>query len=1417
MNSGFQQVLDQIRVEAGSHTAQGRTFERLMKRYLRQDPLYADRFSNVWLWSEWAALRSEFVGQDTGVDLVAEEREGGYCAIQSKFHGPKTRISKPALDSFIAASAREPFTARMVIDTGASWGQTAERTVEALRPPCQVLRFNDLADRPVDWPDLGREEPEALQWRADAFRLRPHQRQAMKAVLNGFAGHSRGKLIMACGTGKTFTALAIAEELAGVGQNVLYLVPSISLLQQSMREWAEKRTVPHRYVGICSDTRAGRNDEDASLRELEIPVTTDLDAIVKVLGELRPRALTAVFCTYQSLALVEQAQDQGAPPFDLVLCDEAHRTTGVERQAEKTSPFVLVHNAQRIRASKRLYMTATPRIYTAGAKTKAAEHSVEVFSMDDEATYGPEFHRLPFSTAVHQDLLADYKVVVLAISEQHADVILQGHRNSDDDEINLDDTAKIIGCWQALQNPENLPAGDSSIRPLGRAIAFTDTIKSSRRLAMHWPGLIEQAVSALPESKHNGLLKCETQHVDGKSNALERKASIEWLKGDSAGACRILSNARCLSEGIDVPALDAVLFMSPRNSQVDIVQAVGRVMRKAKGKRYGYIVLPVAVPPESDDPAKVLNDNERFAAVWGVLRALRSHDDRFDAEINQIDLNKEPPRRIIIGGDGGSLGPFLPFPPLDLPPGALYAKIVDKCGDRKYWESWAKDVAAIFSRLVVRITGLLESPHNSTLLEWFDAFHGELRSSLNTSITRQNAIDMLAQHILTRPVFEALFEQYNFASNNPVSAALDGLRRDFSEFGLENETRDLENFYDSVRLRVRGLDNSAARQQVLMELYEKFFAIALKKEVDRLGMVFTPIEVIDFILYSTDSVLRNEFGRSLSEAGVHVLDPFTGSGIFLVRLLQSGLIRCEDLARKFREELHANEIVLLAYYIAAVHIEEAYHSRQGEDTEYEPFKGIVLTDTFNLQADNKGFPKDWLPGNSERAERQQKMPIQVIVGNPPWSAGQRSSADNNPNVAYPDLEQRVADTYVRRSRATLKNSLYDYYKMAIRWATDRIGDQGVVAFVSNGSWIDGNADSGVRACLAEEFSSIYVLNLRGNARTSGDRRRSEGGNLFGEGSRAPVAITILVKNPDAEHPGCCIRYRDIGDYLKREDKLQMLRNWSSVDGIDDWEEIIPDQHSDWVGQRDPAFERLYPLGSKAAKAGEGTEETIFQLYSRGYATSRDAYIYNFSKEHCAENARNMVADYMAAMCELKEIKDPDVKFEQIVMQHSSHTRWDKNLKDNLRRGKEVVYSRANTWIAQYRPFVKQYCYLDYILANSKYQQDKIYPPPPTQNLRLNATSRGNRTICVPGVGATKGFSALMVGVMPDLEMISKGQGFPRYRYERKIVLSASRESVPPSPFQSSLLSECQTYTSSNSVSASPAGFILPPPPPRNFR
>ena len=1360
VNLGFQSVLNHIRENARSERQKGDYFERLMQKYFTEDPDYKEQFSEVYLWKEWAQLRTDFDGTDIGVDLVAQEHDGGYCAIQCKCYAPDTRISKPAIDSFISASASETFTSRILVNTGGELGENALRTIEPLGEKFRIIRFRDLEESHFEWPDLSIQQPEQLTYKQRKFHLKDHQKEAFDDVMNGFKASDRGKLIMACGTGKTFTALKIAEEIAGTEGRVLYLVPSISLLSQAMREWSEQRGVPHSYIGICSDTRAGDTTEDSSIQELKIPVTTHPSEISRALHKPDTGKMTVVFCTYQSLPIIEESQNNGAPQFDIIFCDEAHRTTGVDKPGDKTSHFVLVHDADRIRANKRLYMTATPKLYTENARKQAADYNVEVFSMDDEEKYGPQFHWLPFSKAVELGELSDYKVAIFGISEHEVNAKLAGNTGKYGSEININDATRIIGCWRALQNPENKEKDDETLRPLKRVIAFTNRIDESKALKTYWNQIIEDALEKLPEEEHPTNFSCETEHVDGTVHALNRKARLDWLKNensgdgnnDDEGVCRILSNARCLSEGIDVPALDAVIFYKPRKSHIDVVQAVGRVMRKAPGKQFGYVILPVAIPDDKD-PAAALNDNERFSNVWSVLNALRSHDDRFDGQINSIDLNKELPDSIVIGGDPDWDAEQLSLLPIEIPVEAILSKIVEKCGDKRYWENWAKDVAEIFDRLVDRIQNLLDNPENVALSKRFESFHDELKKTINTSITRENAIDMMAQHILTSPVFDALFVDYDFSSGNPVAIALDNLQQDFAEFGLESETRDLQGFYDSVRSRVSGVKSSHGRQEVLSDLYEQFFKKALKKEAERLGIAYTPIPLVDFVLHSVNDVLQEEFGKTISDEGVHVLDPFTGTGTFLVQLLQSGLIQPEDLMRKYREELHANEILLLAYYIASVNIEEAFRGQRGGDSDYEPFNGIILTDTFNLNKSEKPtlFPKERMVENNERAENQQKLPIQVIIGNPPWSAGQKRETDDNPNIEYPELEQRVSDTYVEYSTAKSKKNLYDTYKMAIRWASDRVNRQGIIAFVTSGSWIDGNADSGIRACLADEFSLVYVLHLRGNAYTSGERRRAEGGNVFGGSSRSPVTITILVKNQGATHEGCKIHYRDIGDYLTQENKLEALCEAVSIQGFSDWQTITPNTHYDWIEQRSDAFAQFYPLGSDEARDGKA-DDTVFQLFSKGYKTARDPYIYNFSRENCAKTALLMTQNYLAAISELEE--NPTLTKDEAARRHSANIKWDKELKNKLKGKKKTEFKKRHIRKVVHRPFVATNCYADHTFIGRKYQMGQIFPD----------SSSENRVICVPGKGTKKSFSVLVTDTVPDVSFNDACQCFPRWRY-----------------------------------------------------
>ena len=1375
----FDEALTILRDRATDLFGMGRSFERLMQAALTREPgILGDRFERVWLWNEWP----DRDGPDTGIDLVAEEREGGLCAIQCKFFDPHRPVPRKAIDSFLAKSEPARYTSRLIINTGGVIQRNALRTLQDSPKPCRVLDAAELNGWDVDWLRFV-DDPENLEFRTrEPYTPHPYQQEAVDKVCEGLAVHDRGQLILPCGTGKTAVTLWIAERTVGLGGRVLYLVPSIALMAQTMREWSAQKRLPLRYLGICSDTRAGRNDEDASLLELDHPVTTDPEKIQAGLGKERPEALTAVFCTYQSLPLVAAAQAKGAPAFDLVVCDEAHRTTGVEdagvnrKDNRKISPFRLVHDASRIRARKRLYTTATPRIYTSAAQSRAAANrELEVYSMDDGSVYGPVLYRMAFSEAIEGDWLTDYRVIILTLKPGQVSLALENLLATEQESgLNLDDAVKLLGCWDALADPEGALSdrnvtGDMH-NPLLRAITFTNTIRTSKLVETHWQDVVDIVRQQTDEEHRASLLPLAVQHVDGTQNSLDRQRKLAWLQTeetDDRARCRVLTNARCLTEGVDVPALDAVLFLAPRRSQVDVVQAVGRVMRKAEGKRMGYIVLPVVIS-EDEDPTRALDNNKTFQVVWSVLRALRSHDDRFDLEINSLDLNRRPSRRIKIinggGGDGngdGSGGDHgddsISQLALDLvyeiPPGAIYAKVVEKCGDRKYWPQWAEDVARIADRIRTRVAGLLHDPERITLHRSFRTFLGDLRHALHRELREEDVVAMIAQHLVTGPVFRALFADYDFAGRNPVSRALNRLVELLEAEGLENETRDLEPFYESVRQRARALDNAEARQKVLLELYERFFRVALRKDAERLGIVYTPVEVVDFILHSADHALRRHFGRRLTDGDVHILDPFTGTGTFIVRLLQNPeLIRDGDLERKFAKELHANEIVLLAYYIAAINIEEAYHGRRGMGREYTPFEGIVFTDTFNLDEGEGRFPES-LPVNSRRVQRQRDRDITVIVGNPPYSVGQKSATDDNPNVSYPQLEQRVRDTYVSRSTTTIQVSLYDSYKLAIRWASDRIGEQGVVSFVTNGSFIDGNAENGLRACLADEFSHLYVFNLRGNARTSGELRRKERGNVFGSGSRTPVAVMVLVRDP-AHQGERRIHYKDIGDYLSREEKLEIVGERGSIAGIPDWQTIVPDEHHDWLDQRDPAYRNFIPLGSKEAKRKNSSDPGIaVRFYSRGICTNGDAWIWNFSSSKLTHQIQDLIVHYHQQRQHVESGK-------MSVAEATRNTwpdriRWHDGLKRQLERNQDIQFRSDTLRLGMYRPFIKQHLCFDKQLIWSAYQLPSMFPTPDALN----------QVIGVTGKGSSKPFSVLMSDVIPDIQVIFNGQWFARWHYQ----------------------------------------------------
>jgi predicted helicase len=1398
----FDNILDKYRKISFSERDKGDRFERLMQAYLQTDPLYTYQLKKVWLWNDFPG-RKDFGGKDTGIDLVALTHEGDYWAIQCKCYQVDATIDKPSVDTFLSTSSREflndsgqttRFAHRYWISTTNHWGPNATEAINNQNPPVTRVNLYHLQEAKVDWGKLDQGISGELS-RTKQKDLKPHQNTALGNAHEYFKKADRGKLIMACGTGKTFTSLRIAEhETKGKGF-ILFLVPSIALIGQALSEWSSDAKEPINAICICSDpaiTRKRSKNDDTdnfSVVDLALPASTDVKSIVKQLKTARSskhKGMTVVFSTYQSIEVISKAQKEfikaeaASGIFDLIICDEAHRTTGVTLSQEDSSDFVKVHDNKFIQAKKRLYMTATPRLFSDDAKSRAAQAEAVLCSMDDSALYGEEIYRIGFGEAVEHDLLSDYKVLILTLNENDIPPAVQKIISNNESEINTDDASKLIGCINALSKQI---LGDEGIikatdpDPMRRAVAFCPTIIGSKAITASFNTTTESYINSLPSEKKGQMVSVSSRHIDGTMSAPQRDELLGWLKSTDTetNECRVLTNVRCLSEGVDVPSLDSVMFLSARNSQVDVVQSVGRVMRKSPGKKYGYIIIPVVVPVDVEAD-KALDDNERYKVVWTVLNALRAHDDRFNATVNKIELNKKKPDQIHVIGteysfDEGAPVPkaadsqdgygsdisrqlYLQFEQLQ---GVVFARMVQKVGTRGYWEQWAKNVAEIAERQIERINRLIKEGDKHKKV--FADFLAGLQKNINPSITQPEAVEMLSQHIITKPVFEALFKDYSFVKNNPISQSMQKMLDLLEAQAIEKDTAVLDKFYESVRMRASDIDNAEGKQRIIIELYDKFFKTAFPKMVEKLGIVYTPVEVVDFIIHSVNDVLKKEFDRSLSDENIHILDPFSGTGTFITRLLQSGLISKEDLPRKYQSEIYANEIVLLAYYIAAVNIENAYHDIMG-GADYTSFDGICLTDTFQLgeSEDGEKLFSEMFPHNSERVMNQKKAPLRVIIGNPPYSVGQKSANDNAQNQKYEKLDARIAQTYAAGTDATNKNALYDSYIKAFRWSTDRLDPKhgGIVCFVSNGSWIDGNSQDGFRKCLEQEFSSIYVFNLRGNARTQGELRRKEAGNVFGGGSRTPIAITLLVKNSGKKIKQAVIHYHEISDYLNREEKLDTIKKLVSILNHKMKLDILnPNEHGDWINHRNNIFETFISIGDKDSNSPDVYFNSI---YSRGLSSARDAWCYNSSNSLVVNNIKRFIDFYNKQRQSFFKQKKtfPDLKVEDFVTYDSAKITWNRGLKNDFEKNKEIVFEETALYISCYRPFNKQCLYFSRSLNDMVYQLPKLFPSKDYQNY----------LICVSGIGGSKDHSTIITNLVPDLNCLDSGtQCFPLYYYE----------------------------------------------------
>lgn len=1363
----FDNLVNQINELAETQRDRGTYFEYLVRAYLKNEPTYKNEFAEIWMLAD--VPDSYGIPKiDIGVDLVAKKHTGELVAIQAKFYNHS--IQKSDIDSFLGELGKDYYDSGIIVASTDKWGAKAE---EALVNRSDVIRIglSDLRNSRIDWEQFTFERPDEVKTKAKK-QPRYYQRDVIKSALAHFKDHDRGQLIMAPGTGKTFTSLKVAEAMAKEASKeqytVLYLVPSIQLLTQTLRGWNNDADMTMSSMAVTSDRNASRRsvkkqdkDEETYIQvkatDIGYPATTSSKKVVENYQELMEhpkKELLVVFGTYQSIDVLGRAQQNGFPEFDLIIADEAHRTTGAKALGEEASAFTKVHSDSNVKGIKRLYQTATPKLYGIDAKKKAQANSIVISSMDDESLYGKVFYRLGFGDAISHDILTDYKLMVLAVDETVVQKDMQKSLSDPENGLNIDDVGRIIGVWNGMIKRESFTDKVSG-EPMKRAIAFSRTIKDSQRLSEQFESVVNDYLDSEDGYSVN------VRHVDGGMNALEKNEALDWLASDDIpeNSARILSNVRFLTEGIDVPNLDAIVFLSPRKSQVDIVQAVGRIIRKFEGKEYGYIILPIVVPA-GETAETILDNNKSYDVVWQVLNALRSVDERFEATINKLELNKKKPKNIQVIGVGTAPDdpdfnkntgtdveePMRPYQTeLELEwekvEGAIYGKIVQKVGDRRYLEDWSKDVADIARRHTQGIEIILEQ--NPESKSAFEKFLHSLQHNINESIDDKQAIEMLAQHLITLPIFDTLFGDYGFVKNNPVSSAMEQIIAELSQYGFEKEQKELQPFYDSVRLRAEGIDNAQAKQKIIITLYDKFFATGFKSTTERLGIVFTPVEVVDFIVRSVDVVLRRHFGKTIASEDVHILDPFTGTGTFITRtlnylksLMDKGEISYADLVRKYTQELHANEIVLLSYYIAAINIEAVFDDINGDEP-YKPFEGIVLTDTFESTETEDTLDDSFFGTNDQRLKRQQEKPITAIIGNPPYSVGQSNANDDNQNNLYPKLDSSISKTYVEKSNSTLSRGSYDSYIRAFRWASNRLNSRGIIGFVSNGSYLDSNSSDGLRACLYEEFNHLYIINLRGNALGLGEIRKKEGGNIFGSGSRTPVAISILVKDGSDSHE---LHYHDIGDYLSQKEKLRIIEDFGDMSAID-WQTIQPDDNNDWLNQRDKNYQNYSPIFDR-----KNSLNSIFSIGAVGISSNRDVWVYGFSKDKTQVKISRFIENYNT------ELYNYFHKSDYILNKHNSYIKWSRGLERSLLNKESIKYQKSKFKKVLYRPFTKKFLYFDRKLVESSGQYYRKF-------------GDNNIVISTTGRGISRDFSVLISNLPVDYQMLMNSQGFMRYDNE----------------------------------------------------
>lgn len=1398
---------------------QGAKLEKLIRIIIKAHPLgdecvEVDTFQD-YIYKMNKKTRQHDSAKDQGIDLIGYDNNDNVIPIQAKNYLKTNQIKREEVDKFFTEITTKsnkynwnPVTAWLVYN-GVLNKKAEERLVEinnlkdtnikkiAVQELLQKIyyqhKIHDLKEIYIEkWL-----ESVTVEKIKTPKTLRAYQTEALDKAVQYYKDYDRGHMVMACGTGKTLTSLVMIEKITPPNAMILFLVPTLDLMRQSIEVARNDIDFDFNGFAVCSDTsvvkRTAKKNDEIMLSNADLPINRVFSSVEQINDyyhkitpppKLSQRII--VFSTYQSVDKIVEAQKDGFGVFDLVICDEAHRTVkfidGKENN-KKEQNFVVVHDNEKLRAKKRLYMTATPKIFKGDVKKIKATgeyDDLEFLDMSQEDVFGQQFFTYSFSQGVSENYLADFKVIILTFLADEYNTTYQQLKEKYDKLkykekfIELDEFTKLYGVYKTLKS-----------RHIKNAINFCRFAISgkanSRLLTIVWEMLVEH-IQQNQEDHDN--FQIDFRHVDGTMNSNLRRENIDALDKKEQG-CVVLSNARCLTEGVDVPSLDAVIFMQQRKSEIDIVQATGRVMRKTKEKHAGLVIVPVVASIIDNQKQEVEFDFEKtaFKKVGDILGALRSPNvkpelkqtvenhqlgDSWNNHLIEVttEINEKKILAILKTRQQNLLEDKKPLDTETIHSMNDYeaekvakqlkieltmeniqnlknqimdkvkSAVVKRVGTRSYWAVWS---AEKLPGIVKNVKNFLKYSYEANEKIW-EQFIKQVQSYLNPAITKQDAINWAADSFITQPLFAILFP--HSLKHNPVVRIFSKLEDDLNlREKLSSEEVKLQNFYDNIRKEVATIETQQAKQNLLKMIYEKYLTAVYKEEAKNNGVVYTPIEVVDFMLKGVNYLLQTEFNNSsFNTENVKILEPFAGTGSFISRLLSEdlNLIAKDNLEYKYKNDIYANEIMLLPYYIASINVSETFNNRQNNNS-YLPYDNIIWTDTFELldKNTNQAELKIAEDQNHKKIAKLKNEPINVIISNPPYSVSAK-----NKNI-HKTITEIIAEKLTPKTKSKSKGVLQDSIIKALLFSIQKVKmsqENGVIAFILNNSFLVNNATDSLRNYLQNVFSKFYIIDLKGNARKTIQNKTlfsDEGESIFEEKMVGSCVLLGIIKKQSYQlNSKNNAYYISCKKITERKKKLK----WIAENSLETFklEKVIKslslDKNNDWFQKSAIWNNNMVPLNSKIKNINKNI---ILKITSNGIMLYNQNLFNNFSMNQLMQNVKKEIKQYKVAL---------DKHLQSQINKYPVH------LKNKLKSHKQPEEFQKNYInVILNDPFCKKYCYYDIFFPARLCKFKEIFP------------QKTNYFNTVINFHITP-FAVKTIVNCHFLESLQKPNNFPRFQY-----------------------------------------------------